>query len=138
MIVNKVKMQLIIYLSIGTVALADLQDSRVTGFVRDVNSYREISNVNIFIKGTSLGTTSDVGGEFILIVPRSEEKGVVIFRHIGYDLLEIPLDSLSLLRYVYLQPRVIPLRGVTMEEERIDIPEIERDIPQTISMVKAK
>lgn len=118
--------------------IVSAQEIRITGFVRDVNTHREISNVNIYIKDTGIGTTSDIAGEYNLRVPDSRERRVVVFRHIAYDLREISLDSLTVLRYVYLQPRVIPLRGVTLEEERIEIPEIEKDIPQTVSMVKAK
>ena len=135
---NYKKILLLLFLFCVTRTYAKFQDIRTTGFVRDINSHREISSVNIFVKGTSIGTTSDVGGKYELRIPRSSEYQIIIFQHIAYDPLEVSIDSLVTVRYIYLQPRVIPLQGVTATVERMDIPEIERDIPQAISMVKAK
>ena len=135
---KKIKILLLTFLVCLSAFIVSAQEIRIAGFVRDVNTRREISNVNIYIKGSQIGTTSDIAGEYILRVPESRERKIVIFRHIAYDLREISLDSVATMKYVYLQPRVIPLRGITLEEERIEIPEIEKDIPQTVSMIKAK
>ena len=41
-------------------------------------------------------------------------------------------------KYIYLQSRVIPLEGVRVEGERVQNMEIEKDIPQTVSLIKAR
>jgi len=114
------------------------QRHQVTGVVRDRNTYRAVSNVNVFIKGTKIGTTTDFSGRFRLPSPPKTSGLVVVFRHIAYERLEVPLDSLALLRQVFLQPRVIPLRGVVIEEERARRMEIDQDLPQPVALIESR
>jgi outer membrane cobalamin receptor len=113
------------------------QERVITGYVQDVNTHHEISSVNIFIKGTQVGVTSDFTGHYRLRVPRGAIDPVIVFRHIGYEEIEVTLDQLLENGDVRLQPRVIPLRGVTMEEERIEELEIAKDLPQTVSTMES-
>jgi outer membrane receptor protein involved in Fe transport len=114
------------------------QERQITGVVRDMNTYRELRNVNIFIRGTGIGTTTDFSGNYALRVPSPRSDMIVVFRHIGYEPREIPLDSLARFNQVLLQPRVIPLRSVTIEEERGTQLEIERDLPQSVALLEAQ
>jgi hypothetical protein len=114
------------------------QDRVVTGYVQDVNTHYQISNVNIYIKGTQVGVTSDFTGRYSLRVPRGAIDAVIVFRHIGYEEKEVSLEELLEDGDMFLQPRVIPLRGVTMEEERERELEISKDLPQTVSTLEAK
>ena len=138
MAAQRIKILLLAFLVCAYAAMAYAQEVTITGFVRDMNTYREIGNVNIYIKGTQIGTSSDFAGRYLLRVPVTTGQMVVVFRHIAYEPREIPLESLSEMRQVYLQPRVIPLRGVTIEEKRYQSIEIEKDLPQTVSMVEAR
>ena len=106
--------------------------------VRDINTHREIRNVNIFIKDTRIGTTSDASGRFLLKIAQSTPGQIVVFSHIGYEVYETPLDSLATKKYVYLQPRVIPLQSVEVEEAGIQGLEIQKDLPQHVSIIEAK
>lgn len=122
------------------VSLAHTQvgtDIRVEGQIQDVNTHREIAGVNVYVKDTETGTTSDFAGRFSLEVPAATPKTVVVFRHIGYELKEVGAMDLISRRIMYLQPRVIP-----MEELRVEapgrVPEIEKDLPQTISIIGAE
>jgi len=110
----------------------------IYAIVRDINTHRKIRNVNIFIKGTKVGTTSDASGRFSLKIAQSTPGQIVVFRHIGYDIYEIPLDSLTAIRYVYLQPRVIPLQPVEVEGAGVQGPEIQKDLPQHVAIIEAK
>ena len=118
--------------------VANAQEVMITGLVRNMNTHREIGNVNIYVKGTQIGASSDFGGRYLLRVPDATGQMVVVFHHIAYEPQEVPLKSVSELQNVYLQPRVIPLRAVTVEEERIQRFEIEKDLPQTVSVVEAQ
>ncbi len=113
------------------------QQEVLSGSVRDKNTYREISGVNVLVKGTQMGTSTDPSGRFLLRVPAVVPGMVVVFRHIGYERLAIPADSLQSLREIYLQPRVIPLQSVEIQEESERM-EIERDLPQTVSTIDAR
>jgi len=118
--------------------MSHAQEMKISGVVRDINSHYELNNVNIYIKGTRVGTTSDIAGRYVLRAPPTSGKLIVVFRHIAYDPLEIPLASLRKKHDVYLQPRVIPLKGAMIETERARLLEIEKDLPQTTSLIEAK
>ncbi|MFQ5823219.1 MAG: TonB-dependent receptor plug domain-containing protein [bacterium] len=121
---------------ITTTALS--QEVRLSGIVRDLNTHQEIRSVNIYIKGSEIGTTSDFAGRYRFLLLHPTPKMVVVFRHIAYEPREISLDSLRTLYRVDLQPRVIPLGRVEIEEPGIQRLEIERDLPQTISVIEAR
>ncbi|MGH7451237.1 MAG: TonB-dependent receptor plug domain-containing protein, partial [bacterium] len=119
-------------------AIRAQSEIRISGIVRDLNTHREISNANIFIKGTQRGTVSDFAGRYELRVPYHDRKVIVVFQHIAYEPREMSVDSVAATRYVYLQPRVISLGIVTVEGETAQRPEIAKDLPQTVSLVEAK
>lgn len=121
-----------------TATAVKAQEVIITGVVRDINTHRELSSVNIYIKDTKIGTSSDVAGRYLLPVRNATGKMIIVFRHIAYEPLEILLESLVKKHEIYLQPRVIPLKGMTIEEERIQFLKIEKDLPQPISLIEAK
>ncbi|MDZ7343161.1 MAG: TonB-dependent receptor, partial [candidate division KSB1 bacterium] len=122
----------------GVTAAAFAQQAVLSGIVRDINTYREIRGVNIYIKNTNLGTSSDYTGKYTLIVPGANPAMIVVFRHIGYEPRELSIDSVRAMQYVELQPRIIPLPGVVVEEKSIQRLEIAKDLPQTVSVIDAK
>lgn len=62
---------------------------QITGTVRD--SVGVLPGVSVRIKGSNLGTTTDVNGRFILDVPN--DGAVLIFSMIGYDTQETSLSG---------------------------------------------
>ena len=114
------------------------QITTISGYVRDVNTHRVVSNVNIFIKDTKIGATTNVGGRYRLQARGVPGDAIIVFQHIAYDALEISLKSLREKTDVFLQPRVIPLPGAIVEGKKIDRVEIEKDLPQTVSLIKAQ
>ena len=127
----------VILFTFGCVSCLWGQGFVLRGTVRDGNSYHEIHNVNVFVKDKPYGTTTDLSGSFELRLPQREDGWVIVFRHIGYEERELTIGDLGRDGLVYLQPRVIPLKGVTIEESAQKM-EIMKDIPQTISMVEAR
>lgn len=121
----------------ATVAWAQ-PDTRISGVVRDLNTHREISNVNVFIKGLSKGVVTDFAGRYELRVEANNRRTLVVFRHVAYEPREITLDSVATMRYIYLQPRVINLGTMTIERESANRPEIAKDLPQAVSLIEAK
>ena len=69
------------------------QDRQITGRVVGEDG-QGIPGVNIQIKSTTRGTTSDVNGNYRLAVP--EQAGtILVFSYIGYLTQEIPITALS-------------------------------------------
>ncbi len=58
----------------------------ITGKVVDEEGY-EIPGVNIYIKGTTIGTISDLDGKYTIEVP--DEDAILVFSSIGYEKKEI-------------------------------------------------
>lgn len=133
-----IKTHLIMLFSCLVAVTAFSEEIQISGMVRDRNTHQEIGSVNIYIKGSEIGTTSDFAGRYSLRIPDATGKVVIVFKHIAYEPQEILLDSLKTLYHVDLQSRVIPLNRVEIEESGLERLEIEKDLPQTVSVIEAR
>lgn len=64
---------------------------RISGTVSDAETGESLPAVSIFVKGTSIGVTSNVDGEFEITVPDNSE--ILVFRFVGYKELELPITG---------------------------------------------
>jgi hypothetical protein len=62
----------------------------VSGKVRDENG-ADFPGVNILVKGTSIGTSTDINGDYSLEVP--DQSSVLVFSFIGYATQEVTVGS---------------------------------------------
>ena len=62
----------------------------VSGKVRDENG-ADFPGVNVLVKGTSVGTSTDINGRYSLDVP--DESAVLVFSFIGYTTQEVSVGS---------------------------------------------
>lgn len=110
---------------------------KLEGRVRDVNTHREIAGVNVFIPEANVGATSSSSGRFELTISNSRPEMIVIFEHVAYDTLRLTLEKALAQKNIYLQERIIPLPAIEVTEkgEKLDI---EKDLPQTISVLNAR
>lgn len=93
--------------------------SRVTGTVLDAKTGRPLSNVNVFLDGTTLGTATDEQGRFTLTgIPPSVYT--VVASRVGYQskTTNVRLRDTTRTLTFRLQRKSIPLRGVTVEGSR--------------------
>ncbi|MEN7548004.1 TonB-dependent receptor [Rapidithrix thailandica] len=88
---------------------APVQESRVKGVVTDETGQAMVG-VNVLVKGTSKGTTTDLNGEYNLVV---DEGDVLLFSFIGYITSEIPVGNSSQIN-VDLKPDVAQLSEVVV------------------------
>ena len=65
-------------------------DITVSGKVTD-ESGAELPGVNVLVKGTQRGTTTDSNGEYSLSVP--DQNAVVVFSFVGYETTEMPVGN---------------------------------------------
>ncbi|MBT1697320.1 TonB-dependent receptor [Fulvivirgaceae bacterium PWU4] len=68
------------------------QESKISGKVLAENG-TALPGVNVIIKGTSIGTTTDADGLFALNAPN--QSAVLVFSFIGYKTTEVPVGSQS-------------------------------------------
>jgi outer membrane receptor protein involved in Fe transport len=126
---------ILLLMLLGSESRAD--EAILQGKVRDNNTHREIAEVNIYIDGFKIGTTSDISGKFSLKIPRLISGMAVVFQHVAYDTLILEVEKALHQKNFYLQERVIPLPSVEVEAEA-EKWEIKKDLPQSISVFQAR
>lgn len=92
----------------GILQTAAAQDRRISGVVSD-DSGLPIPGVNILVKGTSQGTTTDGEGKYILDV--KDEDAVLVFSFIGFKPQEVAIDKRTAIN-VALEPDAQSLQEV--------------------------
>jgi TonB-linked SusC/RagA family outer membrane protein len=70
---------------------ARAQQQPVTGTVRDANTGEPLIGVTVRVKDTSLGTLTDLNGQFSLRIP--EKQAVLVFSFVGYTTQEITVKE---------------------------------------------
>lgn len=71
--------------------LVSAQERRITGKVTDAETGDNLPGVNIIIKGSSTGTSTDSNGSYQLVVP--EDNAILVFSFIGYVTAEVPVGN---------------------------------------------
>jgi len=97
-------------LSAAELTTASLADVTVTGQVLD-EANKPIPGVNVIIKGTSKGTSTDQDGKFSIAVP--DENAILVFSFIGYSAKEVVVGSQTVVN-VSLDPDVRTLTEVVV------------------------
>lgn len=95
--------------------------SQVQGTVRDALTSDPLPGVNIQIKGTFQGTTSDMNGGYSLSVPSLQDT--LVFSFIGFDTQEVGIDGRStidvdLIETVYEIGEELVVTGYGSQERR--------------------
>ena len=70
------------------------QEKVISGKITDAENGEPIIGVNILIKGTAIGTISDIDGNYRLNVT---EGTTLIFSSVGYESKEIPIENQSVI-----------------------------------------
>lgn len=63
----------------------------VQGQVVDAEANTPLPGVNVFVKGTTIGTTTDINGFYTLEVPSPQDT--LVFSFVGYQRAEIPING---------------------------------------------
>lgn len=63
----------------------------VTGTVTEAESDELLTGVNVLVKGTTIGTSTNIDGQYELDVPSLQDT--LVFSFIGYESLEVPIDG---------------------------------------------
>ncbi len=110
----------------------------VKGKVRHAHTYQEIADVNVFLESSTTGTITDEEGFFQLrLRDTTGRSATLIFEHISFDTLRISLAAAREKNDFYLLPRVIPVPKIVISAQK-DLPDINRDIPHSYSIISAK
>ncbi len=64
---------------------------KVTGKVVSQEDGSGLTGVSVVLKGTTIGTNTDINGDFTLNAP--DGKGILVFTYIGFVTQEVPLEN---------------------------------------------
>jgi TonB-linked SusC/RagA family outer membrane protein len=93
---NEIRYQIIDrHIVLIPVASGKFIDRTVTGTVISAEDNQGLPGVNVILKGSSLGTVTDVNGNFSLSIP--EENAVLVFSSVGFLEQEVVVGNLSVL-----------------------------------------
>ena len=90
----------------------DLQQTMITGTIKDAETNDPMPGVNILVKGTTIGILTDAGGRYSLSVP-NPRNAVLVFSFIGYRTQEVPIGNRTVID-VLLQGEVTGLEEVVV------------------------
>ncbi len=69
----------------------ELQQLSVSGTVTDASTAAPMPGVNVVVKGTNIGTLTDINGKYSITVP--DQNAVLAFSFIGYITMEQPVSG---------------------------------------------
>ncbi|MDX1545358.1 MAG: SusC/RagA family TonB-linked outer membrane protein [Rhodothermales bacterium] len=104
-----VSLGLLLLVSIST---AFAQTRTVTGRVVEQQSNEDIPGVSVVVRGTNIGTTTNVEGNYTLEVPMGDQ--VLVFSFIGFKTQEIPVPAGTATVNVQLEEDVLGLDEVVI------------------------
>ncbi|HRC67065.1 MAG TPA: carboxypeptidase-like regulatory domain-containing protein, partial [Bacteroidales bacterium] len=74
-----------------------LAQNRIEGKVTDAKSGEALPGVTIYIKGTTIGTVSDVNGKYVLESAALKPQAVIVFSFVGYNTQEVVFQNQKVL-----------------------------------------
>lgn len=102
--IRKKQILLVLILVFGCTFVGVAQNKTVTGTVTDAQTGDPLVGVNILVKGTSIGTTTDKNGAYNLTVPSLQDT--LRFSYIGYQTKTVSINGRTSID-VALQTKVI-------------------------------
>ena len=92
-------------------ALTAVAQTRVSGTVTSIESDEALPGVNVVVKGTTIGTVTDIEGNYNVDVP--EDQNVLQFSFIGFTAEEVEVNGQSTLN-VAMAPDIQSLQEVVV------------------------
>ena len=87
------------------------QDRAITGQITDLSSGETLPGVNILVKGTSIGTVTDVDGNYRLTAPSDAET--LVFSSVGFTSEEVAINDQSTIN-LELSPDIQSLQEIVV------------------------
>ena len=94
-----------LFFVICVLSIASIQAQTVTGTITDATDGTPLPGVNIVIKGTNTGASSDFDGKYSIDV--SSQSAVLQFSYLGYATKEITVNGKTVINVVLEQSAVV-------------------------------
>ncbi len=98
---KKLKRIFLLLFTFCSVLLSNAQQKAIQGIVTDQDSGESLPGVNVIVKGTSIGASTDFEGGYSLNI--SQENAVLVFSYLGYITKEIPVGANTTINAVLVE-----------------------------------
>lgn len=85
------KLSLLILLTVILTSMVGVETKTITGKVTSAEDGQPLPGVNVILKGTTIGTVTDLSGEYKLNVP--DGRGTLVFAFVGLTTQEIKIGA---------------------------------------------
>jgi iron complex outermembrane receptor protein len=109
----------VLSLLLFAIAVANALGQTVSGTVRDAGSTELMLGASVVIKGTSIGSTTDLDGRFQFSVGDRKPPLTLVVSYIGFEAKEVQVSDLSKPVDVSLGVDAIMMKAVVVEDVRI-------------------
>jgi hypothetical protein len=90
----------------------------ISGVVCDKDTKKALPNVNVYLAATTVGTTTNDSGKFLLTLPKQVKKRQkLVFSCVGYSSLEIPIKAVN--DTINLTQKIVKIDEVSIANKRI-------------------
>ena len=97
----------------------------ITGKIKDKKTQETIPFANIRIKGTNIGTVSNIDGDYKLLIPKRYSNDTLKYSYVGYISVLKPIkDIQSNSSNIYLKQYIKPLESISVVAKRVDARDI--------------
>jgi len=121
----QMKIFIIFLLSINLIYLDSFaQTIVVSGKIMDTETREIIPFANIRIKGTNIGTVSNIDGDYKLSVSKKYANDTIEYSYVGYTTVLKPIKSIQNNCKIYLDRYSISLESITVEAKGVDARDI--------------
>ena len=96
----------------------------ITGSITHEDSRQPIPGVNVVLKGTTVGTITDIEGKYMITVPAS--GGILVFSFVGLATEEVNIRERSIVDMVMtvdikqLKDVMVTAYGIEVEKEKLN------------------
>ena len=116
---------LLLLLSINFICIDSIaQTMSVSGRIKDKKTQETIPFANISIKGTNVGTVSNIDGDYKLLIPKKYAKDTLKYSYVGYISVLKPIKNIHNKCNIYLKQYIRSLESITVEAKGVDARDI--------------
>lgn len=109
-----------LYVMLFLSLIVNSQNITIKGKVIDASNKKALQYVNIFIKGTNIGTVSNIEGEFDFNIPIKYEMDSITFSFIGYQKKTIKINKIITNILIELPLYVYCFNDLIVEDKKPD------------------
>ncbi len=92
---RKTTINLLIAFVLFGFTLSNAQEIEITGTVTQASDGQTLPGVTVLLRGTDIGTVTDIDGQYSLSLP--DDSGILVFSFVGMETLEEPVEGRTII-----------------------------------------